>query len=83
MLLLLVVVVGLVLEVVVGKPVGIVIPVGKENEFAGVVVGRPVGITIPLGREKEFCGFSMTIERRPCGIACTMALIRVATTSIK
>lgn len=40
--------IDVVLEVVVGRPVGIEMPLGSENGFAGVVVGRPVGIVRPL-----------------------------------
>jgi hypothetical protein len=75
LLLVLLVFVGLVLGVVVvvGSPVGIVKPLGKEKEFSDVVVGRPVGMTIPLGREND--GFPKTIDS--CGRPCTTTLNRM------
>jgi hypothetical protein len=55
--------IDVVLEVVVGRPVGIEMPLGSENGFAGVVVGRPVGIVTPLGRENEFGELPTTIDK--------------------
>ena len=51
------------LEVVVGRPVGIEMPLGSEKEFAEVVVEGLVRIVTPLGRENEIGGLPITIDK--------------------